>query len=96
MAERFAPTDAEELSLNHVLLQVQTYMDRWSSTHRIWKLVPVRTEDDGTKSSLPQVETIGIEDPPEYDGVSGEAGTSGLGTFVTEVTTVTTRKVYRA
>lgn len=95
MAERLCPTDTKELRLNSVTIQVQVYLDRWTSNCRIWKLVPMeRKVKSKGKSPMSPFSTVSLDAPPSYDGVTGEPGGSGVGTVVTEVTTVTTRTRY--
>ena len=95
MAERLCPTDTKELQLNSASIQVQVYLDRWTSNCRIWKLIPVEPKAKSKgKSPMSRFSAVSLDAPPSYDGVTGEPGGSGVGTVVTEVTTVTTRTRY--
>jgi hypothetical protein len=85
------------------LPQVEFYDDS-GHAWQTWRLIPVKAEGTFTPSSLSS-ETPGSGPPPSYDrDVTGEPSTRAqrveskgddLGTIVTEVTTITTRKRYR-
>jgi len=96
----------EELQLNSFDTQVLI----WSNAEtrrawRIWKLIPVNIEGTSKLSQqLPEMLSSGSLPPYDEDATTGQSSTRAqhaeserddLGTIVTEVTIVTTRKRYR-
>ena len=83
--------------------QVFAVLDSSRHLNRVWKLIPVKLEGASPRQSP---ETLGSGSPPSYDGARPgqssartqvvESEHDDFGTIVTEVTTITTRRRYRA
>ena len=100
-------SDTEKLLLNSFTTQVQFCVAHSKPdpvSWWIWKLIPVKVEDNFPPSGFPS-EMPGSGSLPLYDGdITGQSSTQyaesergDFGTVVTEVTTtlITTRKKYR-